>query len=1077
MKKSLAVFVLLISLSIVHLSAQTPKNIIFIIGNGMGYNHAKISEGSIADFPVKLGVSTYPAMTEKMTSKKKIDFFDTGYESSRAWGEHSYIDSSKTDYASSGSAIATGLKTAYRAMGYFVDSTELETIFERAHNLGKKTGIISSGPVSKSSVAAFLAHEYDADNIKEVASDILLSKANLVIGSGNPYFDANAQETNAPSDFSTIVNQATYKALENNSTELNNAEVADIDGDDLPDAWNFITSNADLLSFSNSDSKRIFGLAQVEGDLQYYRTNAEKNDIPSLGRLCTEGLNYLKNDNGFIAAIEHSAIAYASRDNNAERLIEEMTEFHKTVDSVIAWVELNGGWEQNLVVVLGNYEAGFVSSPEADVKNAYFYNNFDITGNTANDFVFNSTVNTNSLTPLFSKGEGCNIFQNYIDETDYFRRAYINNTEIAQAVCNLWPYEQEVVQEPKNIILMISDGCGINQVKAADYYTGQTQAYENFPVKYFMSTYPARTSDSDGLFDYNNSYTPFEAWTNYDYFLERNNTTCSAASATAMANGRKTYYYCLGVDLDFNSVYNISNYAHDKGKLTAVTTTVPFNNATPACFTTHNISRDNGEEIARSMLIESNHTVIMGCGHPFYDNRANELTTPDYEHVGGEKIWEGLVNNASSFEAKSNSMWNEVRDIDNDDTLDPWNMINDSADFVKYMTGKTPKRVLGIPKVDYTLQHDRKTNSQIVDSSTYNKNMPNLRQMSVATLNILQNNQTNGFFAMLEGGAIDQAGHAMALGSVIEEQIDFNNAVDGVIEWIENNGGWEENLLIVTADHETGYLTGPRFSSSTNMIDNFPIIDKGKGNMPGMKFNNDDHTNQLVPFYAKGKGAEHFHFYADEYDPIRGRFLNNSEIGQGLFKQWHGTPCKIYNMKPIQITPIERITAVKGEDFVYKIPTENFSDREDGQNVHFRLLSASRWLSLDEETQSLVGIPNKEGNVTAEIGVYDGISTGAATYILTRIKIQIVDNTIENIDNDSDEIAIGPNPAHNIVVVTLPNHYNGTYELHSLSGSKTLEGTVTEGHANVDVSNLSKGTYTLTIECGYVSFKQKIVIN
>ena len=55
----------------------------------------------------------------------------------------------------------------------------------------------------------------------------------------------------------------------------------------------------------------------------------------------------------------------------------------------------------------------------------------------------------------------------------------------------------------KNVIFMISDGWGYNQIKATDYYNGTTEAYENFSVKYGMSTYsasnPAGYDPSPGL--------------------------------------------------------------------------------------------------------------------------------------------------------------------------------------------------------------------------------------------------------------------------------------------------------------------------------------------------------------------------------------------------------------------------------------------------------------------------------------------------------------------------------------------------------------------------------------------------
>ena len=45
-------------------------------------------------------------------------------------------------------------------------------------------------------------------------------------------------------------------------------------------------------------------------------------------------------------------------------------------------------------------------------------------------------------------------------------------------------------------------------------------------------------------------------------------------------------------------------------------------------------------------------------------------------------------------------------------------------------------------------------------------------------------------------------------GESVQAFEDFNAAVDAAIAWVDQNSSWEETLLIVTADHETGYLSG-----------------------------------------------------------------------------------------------------------------------------------------------------------------------------------------------------------------------------------------------------------------------------
>jgi alkaline phosphatase len=200
------------------------------------------------------------------------------------------------------------------------------------------------------------------------------------------------------------------------------------------------------------------------------------------------------------------------------------------------------------------------------------------------------------------------------------------------------------------------------------------------------------------------------------------------------------------------------------------------------------------------------------------------------------------------------------------------------------MTGATPKRVIGISKVAKTLQQER---SGEKDADTYAvpfiETVPTLEEMTRAALNILDNDP-DGFFIMIEGGAIDWASHDNQIGRMIEEEIHFNQAVAAVVQWIEQNSSWDETLVIVTADHETGYLTGLNSGTGDDgkPIWN-PIANRGQGITPGLQWNSDGHTNSLVPFFAKGAGSELFHHFADQTDPVRGKYLDNAELGQALF--------------------------------------------------------------------------------------------------------------------------------------------------------------------------------------------------
>jgi alkaline phosphatase len=389
---------------------------------------------------------------------------------------------------------------------------------------------------------------------------------------------------------------------------------------------------------------------------------------------------------------------------------------------------------------------------------------------------------------------------------------------------------------PKNVIVMISDGRGYNHMLAANYYLegkASNQIYTHFPVKYAMSTYPIYCD-----------YDPSLAWSDFEYV--KSCFTDSAAAATAMATGYKTYDEAIGVDVDGNPVKNVLEAAEEKGKSTGVITTVPISHATPAGFVAHNVFRDDYGGIAREMIDLSAAEVIMGAGHPWYDNSGAFMATPDYTYVSDAATWNALVAGTAG------------NDADGDGDFDPWSLIQTRNEFQALMQGPTPGRVIGIAQVNMTLQllrsGDTLSDPYVVPIT---QSVPTLAEMTKAALNILDDDP-DGLFLMIEGGAIDWASHLNLSGRMIEEHIDYDLAVEAVVDWVQTNSSWGETLLIVTSDHECGYLLGPGSDPSWE-----PVINSGAGNLPGMEWYRTNHTNSLVPFFAKGDAARLFRFMPD----------------------------------------------------------------------------------------------------------------------------------------------------------------------------------------------------------------------
>ncbi|MCX5770511.1 MAG: alkaline phosphatase [Candidatus Hydrogenedentes bacterium] len=416
---------------------------------------------------------------------------------------------------------------------------------------------------------------------------------------------------------------------------------------------------------------------------------------------------------------------------------------------------------------------------------------------------------------------------------------------------------------PKNIIVMIADGWGFEQKAAAEFYdNGGESKFFDWMTPLAMSTYSATGT----------GYDPALAWSDFAYV--KNRPTDSAASATALSTGVRTKNGMIGVDPDGKPLRHIYQAAEDKGKSTGLVTSVLLAHATPAGFSAHDSKRGNYEAISQQMITETPIDVIMGAGHPEYDGSGKKLT-PDktndkqYQVVGGKTIWDGLKKSSVGADA------------DADGSPDPWALIETRDQFQALGAGDTPKRVLGVAEVDTTLQQERGGDKKAGPfQEPLTETVPTLAEMVRGALNVLDNDP-DGLFLMVEGGAVDWAGHDSQSGRNIEEQLAFRDAVAVVKEWVEKNSSWDDTLLVVTADHETGYLTGP-----ANEAEWAPVENKGKGQLPGMKWNSGEHTNSLVPLFVKGADSEAIVAKAVSEDPKRGKYLHSTELSQTLHQLW-----------------------------------------------------------------------------------------------------------------------------------------------------------------------------------------------
>ncbi len=261
--------------------------------------------------------------------------------------------------------------------------------------------------------------------------------------------------------------------------------------------------------------------------------------------------------------------------------------------------------------------------------------------------------------------------------------------------------------------------------------------------------------------------------------------TDSGASATAMATGQKTNYHYVGVDTEGKPLKTLIDLASEKGKSTGIAVTCRLWDATPASFCCHNIDRDNEAEIVTD-YVNCNADYVFGGGAKLFENRED-----------GRDIFKEL----SSKGYQISRSWEDVEKIKSGKVF----AVVDSID--------TP-----LPKLRGDL----------------------LARASLKGIELLNQN-TNGFFMMIEGSQIDDYGHFNDLDLLMQETLDFDRTIGKIYEWAAQDG---ETLVIVTSDHETGGLT---------LIDG----DKEEGRIE-CKFSTNGHSGAMVPVYAFGPGSEKF---------------------------------------------------------------------------------------------------------------------------------------------------------------------------------------------------------------------------
>ncbi|MFT6705569.1 MAG: alkaline phosphatase [Patescibacteria group bacterium] len=282
----------------VSISTKKAKNIIFLIGDGMGLSqitaamYANKNRINLERFPV-VGLHKTHASNDLVT-----------------------------DSAAAATAFACGVKTYNGAIGVNPDTLPVKSILEMAEEKGLATGLVATSTIVHATPASFFAHEKRRNLYECIAMDLLDIELDYFVGGGKKYFDRRDMD-----------NRDLIQELRAKGYQISDYFTEPFSQVMMPSKKNFgyFTSDSDPLPVSKG-----------RGYL-YAATKA--------------GIRFLKkrSDKGFFMMTEGSQIDWGGHANESDYIISELLDFDRVVGYALDFAKKDG---ETLVVVTADHETG-----------------------------------------------------------------------------------------------------------------------------------------------------------------------------------------------------------------------------------------------------------------------------------------------------------------------------------------------------------------------------------------------------------------------------------------------------------------------------------------------------------------------------------------------------------------------------------------------------------------------------------------------------------------------------------------------------------------------------------------------
>ncbi len=305
-------------------AAAGPRNVIFLLGDGMGAAHVKAYR-VYADDPATPDIDPLPFddLQVGAVATDSIAFRCRDNNPEDCVRDPYAV----TDSAASASAYATGHDTLNGAISVDLDGNPRPTVLELAAGRGKGTGVVSTSQVTHASPAAFATHAASRRDYAHIADQYHDNQvggrpvAQVILGGGTR--DFRRLERDVAAD---LVGRAGYTLVEDRDALL------------------------------AADEDRLLGLfAPVGMPRQWDRADS----VPTLADMTGKAIEVLsRNEDGFFLMVEGSQIDWAAHGRDIAGVVSEMEGFTAAIEVALEFARADG---DTLVVFTADHETGGLS--------------------------------------------------------------------------------------------------------------------------------------------------------------------------------------------------------------------------------------------------------------------------------------------------------------------------------------------------------------------------------------------------------------------------------------------------------------------------------------------------------------------------------------------------------------------------------------------------------------------------------------------------------------------------------------------------------------------------------------------